>query len=193
MFISHARKKVLLSIFIATFLATPTISYGVDDANNPAIISGTNSGSVTEDINPDDDGMLKVSGVLTITDPDPGEAVFKAASSTGDYGSLIINSAGNWRYAASNNQSIIQNLSSTSYLVEFFAIHSADNTTRYVIITINGADETNSPAIISGTYFGIMTEDINPDDDGMLKVSGALTITDPDPGEAVFNSRQHHG
>jgi VCBS repeat-containing protein len=72
-----------------------------------------------------------------------------AASITGEYGSLIINSAGNWSYAASNSQSVIQNLSSTTYLLDFFTIRSADNTTHSVIIGIKGADETNTADAIT--------------------------------------------
>ena len=67
--------------------------------NTAAVISGVDSGSVTEDVDPDADGLLETTGKLTITDPDPGEKKFTAATSSGTYGSLTIETAGDWNYA----------------------------------------------------------------------------------------------
>jgi len=46
----------------------------------------------------------------------------------------------------------------------------------------------NDPAVIGGTDTGVVTEDVDPDMNGLLDVSGSLTIIDPDAGEATFNA-----
>jgi len=161
---------------------------GIDEPTNPAIISGTDSGSVTEDIDPDNDGLLETSGTLNIFDADPGEASFQTAGIAGNYGNLFIDTSGNWSYSTNNSQSVIQNLESNDALIESLTIYSVDNTSHTILITINGADESNTPAIISGTDSGSVTEDIDPDNDGLLETSGTLNILDADAGEASFQT-----
>ncbi len=59
---------------------TSNISSGTSDisdisgANQVAVISGTDNGSVTEDYDPDADNLLEIDGKLNITDSDTGEA-----------------------------------------------------------------------------------------------------------------------
>ncbi|MBL4711321.1 MAG: VCBS domain-containing protein, partial [Gammaproteobacteria bacterium] len=159
---------------------------GTDEANSPAIITGTDSGNVTEDVDPDNDGLLEVSATLNITDSDAGVAAFVAETVNGSFGSLTINSTGNWSYAANNNQSSIQNLDTGASLTDSLTIRSVDGTTHTITISINGTDEANNPAIITGTSSGSVTEDLDPDNDGLLEVSATLNITDNDAGEAAF-------
>ena len=161
--------------------------------NTPAIISGVDRGSVTEDIDPDGDNLLEVSGKLNITDNDAGEAAFIARSRNGNYGRLTINTTGNWNYAANNLQSVIQNLAMGSTLTDTITVSSVDGTTRAVRITINGVDEANRAAVISGVDRGSVTEDIDPDGDNLLEVNGKLNITDSDPGEAAFIAKTVNG
>jgi len=44
------------------------------------------------------------------------------------------------------------------------------------------------PAVIAGVDTGVVTEDFDPDMNNLLEVSGALTIIDPDAGQATFNA-----
>ncbi len=162
---------------------------GLDEPNSPATITGNSSGSVTEDIDPDGDNLLEVTGRLYVTDSDAGEAAFIARTVNGNYGSLGIDAAGNWRYAASNTQSAIQNLNTGSTLTDAFTVSSIDGTKQAVSITIKGADEPNSPATFTGSSSGSVTEDIDPDADGLLEVAGRLYVSDSDPGEAGFVAR----
>ena len=120
------------------------------DANNhAAIITGDDHASVTEDVDPDADNLLEVSGLLNITDSDTGEAAFIARTVTGNYDSLTINPTGNWNYAANNNQAVIQNLASGATLTDRLIVNSVDGTVHTVAITILGADENITPADIS--------------------------------------------
>ena len=111
------------------------------DINSAAIISGVDSGSVTEDVDPDADNLLEVGGKLNITDSDTDEAAFIAKTVNGNYGSLVINVTGNWDYAANNSQSVIQNLINGTALTDSLNVSSVDGTTHTVVITILGADE----------------------------------------------------
>jgi VCBS repeat-containing protein len=175
---------------------------GVDEAATPptntnqaALISGVDAGSVIEDVDPDSDSLLEVGAKLNITDSNAGEAAFIANTVNGNYGSLIINTVGNWNYAADNNQTVIQNLATGATLNDSLTVSSVDGTTHTVKITILGADEANinNPAVISGINTGNVTEDIDPDSDNLLEVGAKLNITDSDAGEAAFTANTVNG
>ena len=116
---------------------------GADDetTNTPAVISGVDSVSVNNNIDPDGDGLLEVGGKLTVTDPDSGEAFFKPSVSLGNYGFFYINSWGDWHYAADNTVAAIQNLAGNQSLTETTTVSSADGTTHNVIVTIRGVSQ----------------------------------------------------
>jgi len=168
---------------------THNIVINIKGSNDKAIISGISNGRVTEDVDPDADNKLEVSGKLEVSDRDIGEAAFVSATRIGKYGNLTINQNGTWNYSADNRQEVIQNLTSTSSLNELLTVSSIDGTDHNVVITIFGADESpviNTPAVISGVDSGIVTEDSDLTADGFLVASGTLTIEDPDPGEEGF-------
>lgn len=121
----------------------------VPDTNTAAVISGTDSASVTEDIDPDNDNLLEASGKLNVTDSDPDEAAFTAKTVIGNFGNLTINTAGNWNYAANNNQSAIQSLVTGASLTETMTVSSVDGTTHNVTIVIRGADEASANYSVS--------------------------------------------
>ncbi len=116
--------------------------------NQAAIISGVDTGNVTEDNDPDGNNLLEIANTLNITDSDSGEAAFIAKTHTGKYGHLVIATTGKWSYAADNNQSNIQNLTSSDQLNDSLIVSSVDGTTHTVVITISGVDE---PATIETT------------------------------------------
>jgi len=166
---------------------------GVTDSDFPAIISGNDNGNVTEDFDPDNNNLLESNGKLNIVDSDEGEAEFIVTTYNGIYGGLSMDVAGNWNYAAANNQASIQNLDTGTWLIDSLTISSLDGTTHTITITINGADEPNTPAIISGTDTGNVTEDIDPDNDNLLETNGNLNISDIDSGESAFISTSYSG
>jgi VCBS repeat-containing protein len=133
----------------------------VNDA--PAIDGGT--GAVSEDVDPDANGLLEVGGVLSISDPDVGESSFQAGNIVGTYGRLTIDAAGSWRYAADNTQAAIQLLDAGESLTDVLTVTTADGTTHTITITINGAAD--APVI---------DESPGPVDEG---------AGDPDPGDEV--------
>ncbi|WP_429165422.1 VCBS domain-containing protein, partial [Aeromonas dhakensis] len=150
---------------------------GVNDA---AVITGTDTGGVTED---ESNPTLTESGTLTVTDVDGAdEAKFLAGNGTpsaGALGSLTITETGAWTYNVDNSK--VQYLGEGETKVETFTVASVDGTTHTVTITITGV---NDAAVITGTDTGGVTEDeSNP----TLTESGTLTVTDVDGAdEAKF-------
>ena len=67
----------------------------VNDISEAAVIGGTDAATVTED----NAATLTASGALTVADEDAGEAGFTTETVTGTYGSLTIDSDGNWSYS----------------------------------------------------------------------------------------------
>ncbi|WP_422492148.1 VCBS domain-containing protein [Endozoicomonas sp. ALD068] len=154
---------------------TRNIVITINGTNDAAVITGDDSGSVTEDAG----NTLMTSGTLSITDVDGGEASFTPETITGTYGSLTIDGSGTWSYSASNNHADIQALGNGDTLTETLTVRTLDGTTRNIVITING---TNDAAVITGDDSGSVTEDAG----NTLMTSGTLSITDVDGGEASF-------
>ncbi len=162
----------------------------VMNINNAAVFTGVDSGSVTEDLDGNGDGLLDASGKLNITDSDAGETAFIVTTINGNYGNLDIDISGNWFYGAFNNLPAIQNLNSGATLIDNLTVSSVDGTAHTVVITINGADEANNTAaVITGVNTGSVTEDTA----NLLEVGGKLNITDSDAGESAFIEITHNG
>ena len=119
--------------------STATVTITVNAVNDAPTIAGANTGELTKDVDPDGDGMLEVGGALTISDPDIAESSFQAGTVVGAYGSLTIDAAGNWNYAADNTQAAIQQLNVGESISDVLTVTTADGTTHSVIVTINGA------------------------------------------------------
>ena len=114
----------------------------VTHVNHVPVIGGVNAAAVTEDMDPDTDGQLEVSGALTISDPDAGESSFQAGTIVGGYGRLTIDAVGNWTYAADNTQAAIQQLDAAESVTDMLTVTTADGTTHTITITIDGAEDT---------------------------------------------------
>ncbi|WP_305852048.1 ExeM/NucH family extracellular endonuclease [Tolypothrix sp. PCC 7910] len=164
--------------------AVATVSMAIAGVNDTASITGTATGSVTEDVAVAN-GKLTATGSLTVTDADTGESKFNTTvtSANGNLGSLTISETGTWNYSVDNIA--IQSLAAGQTKTETFTVKSFDNTASQVIsVAIAGV---NDAASISGTSTGSVTEDgvvVN----GKLTTTGSLTVTDADTGESKFNT-----
>ncbi|CAK2275380.1 hypothetical protein VCRA2133O162_290010 [Vibrio crassostreae] len=145
----------------------------VNGTNDGALISGTNTGKVTEET------MLTTSGQLKITDVDTGEAHFSNTDIAGSLGTLHLTGSGSWTYDLDNTNPTVQALGKGATATDTITVHSADGTAHQVTITVNG---TNDAAVIGGTNTGAVTEE------SQLHTSGTLTVTDVDTGEAHFSN-----
>jgi VCBS repeat-containing protein len=140
-----------------------TITITVNGTNDGAVISGTDAGTVREDM------TLASSGKLNVTDVDAGQAAFVAQTVTdGSYGTFAIDSAGNWTYNLNNSSSAVQNLVNGSSLIRTFTVATVDGTTRSVVVTLQGTDDAVSPTLTASNASG------NEDTGIPLNVSAAL-------------------
>ncbi|MFO1151126.1 MAG: VCBS domain-containing protein, partial [Alsobacter sp.] len=155
-------------------------------ANTVAVIGGVATGGVTEDA-PSTGTSLTAAGALTITDPDTGQAVFVAQTTvagTNGHGSFTLTADGHWTYTADNTQAAIQSLAAGATLTDSFTAVSADGSASQVVtVTITGV---NDAATIAGVAAGAVTATAGATS---LTATGALTITDPDTGQAIFTTQ----
>ncbi|MGC9465890.1 VCBS domain-containing protein, partial [Vibrio sp. 10N.261.54.E10] len=92
----------------------------INGTNDTAVISGTNSGAVTEE------SQLKTSGTLTITDTDKGEDHFSNTDIAGQLGTLHLKDNGNWTYDLDNKNTAVQALAQGKTATDTITVHSAD-------------------------------------------------------------------
>ncbi|POU38161.1 VCBS domain-containing protein, partial [Aeromonas hydrophila] len=159
-----------------------TVTITITGVNDAAVITGSDTGAVTED---ETKPLLTETGTLSVTDVDGAdEAKFVAGNGTpsaGALGSLTITEGGAWTYNVDNSK--VQYLGEGETKVETFTVASVDGTTHTVTITITGV---NDAAVITGTDTGAVTEDeTNP----TLTETGTLSVTDVDGAdEAKFQA-----
>ena len=162
--------------------ATGTVTVTITGSNDAATVS-SDAKSVTEG---DTAAALNTSGALTITDPDTGEAhVVAQTSAHGTYGDFTIDAGGNWSYAGNGAHN---ELTAGQQVQDQFTVTSQDGSaTGTVTVTITGS---NDAATVSSDAKSVTEGDTA----AALNTSGALTITDPDTGEAhVVAQTSAHG
>ncbi len=158
--------------------STAVIHIPVQGKQDTPSVSGDLQGLVTEDHNVDAAGLISTSGKIDVIDPDHGESSIQAEKLQGQFGTLTIDSKGQWQYQVKNSQSNIQALTQKTALHESFTIHTKDGTPQVLNMTIGGEDDNAS---ISGKN-GQVTED------AQLTASGKLSINDPDANQAHFSN-----
>jgi VCBS repeat-containing protein len=120
-----------------------TLNITVTGTNDGAVVSGTISAEICED------ASTPVSGQLTVTDIDSGEAAFlpDASPLQGAYGVFSLTASGLWSYALNAAHPAVQALAAGQSLSETFVALTVDGTEQPVTVTIRGADE----PVITGT------------------------------------------
>ena len=179
---------------------TGTVNGTVTAVPDMAVITGDATGAVTEDVAVTGMGTLTDTGNLTVIDPDAGEDRFIAETLTGSLGTLTIDAAGTWTYAADNSQSAIQQLGATDSLTETFTVRTQDGTTQIVTITINGANDapvaTDDPFTVAedgSVTLDLLANDTDLDGDtlsiesinGVMLTGSAQTIMVPNGTVAI--------
>ena len=166
----------------------------ISNTNDAAVIAGVDTGSVTEDDDPDADTLLETSGVLTISDPDVGESSFIAQTVNGAFGDLTIDAAGNWTYEADNTQPAIQNLDAIATLTDTISVSSLDGTTHDITITIGGVNDApaavnDAPVAVDEGGTAIFDLAVNDYDiDNALNLNSISITAAPSNGSLVVNS-----
>jgi len=166
---------------------TSTITITINGTNDVPVVTD-DAQSVTEDAGVVG-GKLSVDGAVTITDTDDGESTFDPGSTAftgsthagGQLGSIVVNPDGTYTYEVDN--AAVQFLKAGESIVETYTVQSADGTaTSTITITIHG---TNDVPVVTNDARSV-TEDVDVVG-GVLSVDGAVTITDSDDGESVFD------
>ncbi|MEZ8334418.1 VCBS domain-containing protein [Vibrio splendidus] len=143
---------------------THQVTIAVNGTNDKAIITGTNTGTVTEDqdltnqLNVHPNYML-TQGKLFITDVDTNEATFPMQSGiVGDHGigSFTLIPSGIWLFSADSKQAAVQALGVGETLTESTTITSVDGTQKTILVTING---TNDAPVITPVATQTVAED----------------------------------
>ncbi|PMO04522.1 hypothetical protein BCT19_02255 [Vibrio splendidus] len=143
---------------------THQVTIAVNGTNDKAIITGTNTGAVTEDqdltnqLNVHPNYML-TQGKLFISDVDTNEATFPMQSGiVGDHGigSFTLIPSGIWLFSADSKQAAVQALGVGETLTESTTITSVDGTQKTILVTING---TNDAPVITPVATQTVTED----------------------------------
>ena len=174
---------------------TSSLTIAVTDAQDPALISGTATGALTED-----DVTTLVGGTLSISDQDPDDEVFQTpASLIGVYGDFTFDeTTGVWTYTLDSSRSTTDALSADQVVHDQLTVTSQDGTASQIIdVTVTGA---NDAASISGTATGALTEDDTTIvtgtvtgtvtegnvGDAEVTATGTISISSSVPGESPF-------
>jgi VCBS repeat-containing protein len=159
-------------------------------SNDAAVISGVDTGSVTEagGVANGTPGTPSATGDLNATDVDnPNDTwtvVSSSTASTNGYGAYTLTAAGVWNYTLNNTNAAVQGLNAGDTLTDTFTATTVDGTSQLVTITITGA---NDAAVISGVANGSVTEagGVANGTPGAPTATGDLNSTDVDnPNDA---------
>lgn len=154
-------------------LSTATATVAITGVNDVATFGGDTSGTQTED-------QSGVSGLLRVTDIDHDQSAMQAASKTGSFGALAINTDGAWNYTRTSDMNYLQAGESVS---ESFTVQSVDGTPQSLKMTITGV---NDAATFAGEKFGTLTEDA-------AATSGTLLVSDVDHDQSSMQASSKNG
>tara|TARA_R110001592_G_scaffold9288_1_gene49515 strand:+ start:6303 stop:7910 length:1608 start_codon:yes stop_codon:yes gene_type:complete len=155
------------------------IAIEINGTNDQAIITGSKQGNVqASPIDKLDNTQPSISGKLTVSDIDQGEARFETNFDLkGSFGSAQINALGEWSYTLNNNADAIQGLRSGEKLLDLFSVKTLDGSKQLIQINIEGV---NDKPILSGSNAATL------DLESESSTTNSLFINDPDFGESSF-------
>jgi VCBS repeat-containing protein len=168
-----------------------TLALNLAAVNGAAVISGEDTGEVTEagGVDNGDSVQPTASGQLYAADADNTPNVFQeVADGVAGYGIYQVLADGFWTYTVDENNPDVQALNEgDSPLTDTFTVHSEDGTAKTITIAIYGA---NDYAQISGEDVGEVIESGGADNNvtGQLIASGSLQANDPDNVVDPFQS-----
>ncbi|WP_223547101.1 VCBS domain-containing protein [Pseudomonas sp. A-B-19] len=162
---------------VATQLVTVTVT-GSNDAPVLSFATGNAAGAVQEDI------KLSVNGQFSSTDIDhDATATWSiAGTNTGTYGSIAVDTTGQWTYTLANGTdgvaSAVQALKAGESHNDVFSVQVSDGlggvATQLVTITVTGSNDAPVLSFATGNAAGAVQEDTT------LSVSGQFSSADID-------------
>ncbi|WP_036997818.1 VCBS domain-containing protein [Pseudomonas chlororaphis] len=164
---------------VDTQLVTVTVT-GSNDAPVLSFVSGNDVGSVREDT------VLSVSGQFSSADIDHDASASWsiAGTDTGTYGSIAVDSSGQWTYTLANGTdgvaSAVQSLKEGESHDEVFSVQVSDGLggvdTQLVTVTVTGSNDAPVLSFATGNDLGAVQEDSTLS----VSVSGQFSSTDID-------------
>ncbi|MGE7960452.1 beta strand repeat-containing protein, partial [Pseudomonas sp. NPDC089530] len=162
---------------VDTQLVTVTVT-GSNDAPVLSFATGNDAGAVQEDT------TLSIGGQFSSTDIDHNATATWsiAGASTGSYGSIAVDSTGQWTYTLANGTdgvaSAVQSLKAGESHDEVFSVQVSDGLggvdTQLVTVTVSGSNDAPVLSFVTGNDVGAVQEDTT------LSVSGQFSSTDID-------------
>ncbi|SDM85099.1 VCBS domain-containing protein [Afipia sp. GAS231] len=164
---------------------TKQVSFTIHGVNDAAVIGNPTVHDVTADPSK---VTLTATGSISITDVDQGQASFKTSviSASGNLGHLTLASNGTYSYSVA--ESAAAQLGTGGTKVDTFTVTSFDGTTKQITFTVHGAGAVNHPATIGDPTVHDVTEDASVNSAGNLTAVGTISISDPDVGQAAFQT-----
>ena len=156
--------------------STQNLVLTITGSNDAAVITGTDTGAVTEDTGVSATGRLETSGTLSVVDPDAGEAAFTpvtGATGSGGHGTFTMDAQGHWTYTADNSQQAVQDLGPGERLTDTLTVTSVDGTTHDITVTIAGAiDDPSLAAAVRTTVAAPEHGALDVDSHGTIQSTG---------------------
>ncbi|MFN3209316.1 MAG: beta strand repeat-containing protein [Roseovarius sp.] len=129
--------------------------------NDPAVVGGDISGSVTENAN------TPFNGVLTVTDVDGDDTSFVVSSVSTTYGAFMLDAGGAWSYTLDEGANAVERLVDGQVITETFEVFTQGGVQQQVTVTINGTTDLATPGndTLVGTGGADFIEGLAGDDD----------------------------
>ena len=135
--------QVLESFTVTSADGTKTVqTIAVKGLNDAAVLGGQTQGVLGET------SAVPVSGRLTVTDVDAGEASYQPQSVETVYGRFTIDAQGQWSYVLKSGAAAVQALVQGQVLTERFSVNSLDGSSQVVSVSVTGV---NNVAVVSGS------------------------------------------
>ena len=161
---------------------TKQVSFTIHGVNDAAVIGDPTIHDVTKNASPT---TLTAVGTISIADVDQNQSSFQTSviSAAGNLGHLNIAASGAYTYSVAN--SATQFLGAADTKVDSFTVTALDGTQKVISFTIHGGSSANQPAVIGDPTNAVVTEDVGG---ATLTASGTISVTDPDAGQAAFQT-----
>jgi VCBS repeat-containing protein len=162
------------------------VNVTVNPVDDPGNITGTKTGSVTED------AVVNTStGALTVNDIDGPAGFVTQTNTAGTYGTFSIDASGNWIYTLDNSKAATNALGNSDHPTESFLVTGNDGATATVVVTVNGHADNDGhpPTDLNFTFTG----DIGNFDNGTFLNKNVVmgnfgAHSDGDIGWAITNN-----
>lgn len=153
-------------------ISTSDVTIVISGTNDAAVVTGDDTGVVTEA-----DGPVTIGGKLDVSDVDGPDSFQSQDETEGAHGIFSIGEDGRWTYTLTDESL----KASDDPVVESFTVKTADGTEHTVEVTVQGTDDA---ATFDGDFAGAVKED----DSSQMSASGTVHVQDKDHDDTGFST-----